>query len=679
LSILSIDFETRSVLELPDVGVYVYAEHPTTDIWCMAWASDDEEPAIWTPADVDGPGYLYPLPQRILDHIDAGGEIRAWNAQFERIIWREIMVKRYGAPAVALEQWVCSAAEAAAMALPRRLGQAAKALGIPEQKDDEGRRLMLRMAKPRRVEEDGTIVWWDVPDRVARLHEYCRQDVRTERSVVGSLRRLTKRERELYLLDQRINDRGVRVDKTLVEAGQRIVDIGLERANADLAAITGGDVTAITNHRRLTDWVRAQGVEVDGVSKKAVAAILEGDLPAKVRQALELRAEAGRSSIAKLTKLLAWACADWRARGMLLFHAASTGRWSGMGPQPQNFPRGEVDDVEWFIDWVLAGDYDAIDALEHPIVVVLSLLRACFVAASGHDLIAADFSAIEARVLNWVAGQEDVLESFRQYDAAPKAEKPKHDPYRKQAVAMGRGTRPELVTKEDRQAGKAAELGCGFQMGWRKFIGAAWDVYQVRVTKEEAKAAVASYRASHEKVEQFWYDINDAAMRAVQNPGTVEAVGPARNVRLTCQGKYLYVLLPSGRPLCYAAPKVTMEPARTIVHEDGEIETRGGRLGVTYLGVDPFTKQWGRIRTYGGHLTENVVQAIARDLIAEGMLRLEARGYPPILSVHDEAVAEVLKGFGSVQEFEAILSELPDWATGCPVAAEGWRGERYRK
>lgn len=659
---LGIDFESRSTVELKTAGVYKYAQHPDTHIWCMAWAFDDEEPEIWRPG--------MPLPERIVEHIRNGGEVRAWNAQFERILWREIMVKRHGCPSIRDEQFVCSAAEAAAMALPRSLDQASSVLKVGQQKDEEGYGLMLRMARPRRINDDGTIVWWDVPDRIERLEAYCKQDVRTERAIVRALRRLTPREREVYLLDQRMNDRGVRCDRELVLAAQGIASIGIARANVRLAQLTGGDVSEVTNHGRLLAWLVSTGVETDSVAKPAVAALLErDDLPPETREVLELRADTGRSSIAKLDAMLAAMCDDDTLRGLLLYHAASTGRWAGRLVQPQNFPRGEVKGIEAFIEAVLGQRYDEIDLYAHPVVVVLSMLRSMLTAREGHELMAGDFSAIEARVLNWLAGQDDVCELFRKYDRAEKEDKPRFDPYRIMAVKMGRATAPELVTFDGRQAGKAAELGCGFGMGADKFVTAAWQVYQVRVNKIEAKGAVDTYRSTHPRVKSFWSDAENACLRAVREPGVVQVFGGRRNLKAIVAGSYLYIILPSGRPLVFAVP--TIQDRMTPW---GEMKP-----SLHFWGVDAFSKKWGELSAYGGLLVENIVQAVARDLMAEAMLRLEAAGYLPVLSVHDEVVAEVLRGFGSVKEFVRLMSELPDWAEGCPVAAEAWSGFRYRK
>lgn len=622
-----------------------------------------------------------PVPQRIVDHVNAGGTIIAHNAQFERVMWKYIAAPRYGWPEAKMEQFVCSAAEAAAMALPRHLGGLSHVLGVDQTKDDKGYRLMLQMARPRKVNADGSILWWDVPAKKEILFNYCKQDLRTERACGKALRPLTSRERETYLLDQRVNDRGVRIDMDLVRAAQAVVDIGVTRANARLDDLTNGEVSAVTQNGRLLTWLNEEGIETNSISKKAIAALQErDDLAENIEAVLMLRASAGRSSVAKLTSFQLATCADNRARGLLLYHGATTGRWSGRLIQPHNFPRGEIKDVESFIPLVMEGEYDAIDLFHPPVIVVLSMLRAMLRAEEGHELIAADFSAIEARVLNWLAGQDDVVEVFREYDAAPKEWKHAYDPYLRMAEKMGR--------PGERQAGKAAELGCGFQMGAEKFVRAGWDVYQVRVTEEQAEIAVDSYRASHPQVKRFWKDAEHACLVAVRSPGVVQTFGGRANLRATCRGAYLYIILPSGRPLCYAAPKIKPREMpwcdacgkKQKEHDAGtHAFVPALKDSLHYWTVDNQTKQWVEEAAYGGLIVENIVQAVARDLLVEAMFRAEAAGYLPVLSVHDEIVCEVPVGHGSVKDFEQLMSELPAWADGCPVAAEGWAGARYRK
>jgi DNA polymerase len=381
---------------------------------------------------------------------------------------------------------------------------------------------------------------------------------------------------------------------------------------------------------------------------------------------------------------------DQRARGLFLYHAASTGRWGGKLIQPQNFPRGEIPDVESYIEDILKERYDYISMFAHPIVVASSLLRSMLCAPPGRDLMAADFAAIECRIVNWLAGQDDVVEHFRRLDAGDGD----HNPYKIMAVRMGRGASVGDIKKpsEDYQAGKAAELGCGFGMGAKKYVSAAWDVHQLRVTEAEALAAVKIYRATHAHVKNFWYETEAACIRAIQNPGEICTFGAAARLRVLVAGAYMYLMLPSGRPLVYAAPRIVQveTPWSREAREEAMISRALGekvdippvqmKAQIEFYGVDQETKQWVRQRTYGGHLVENIVQAVARDLLAEAMLRQDAKGRQVVLHSHDELVVEVSRSDTlSVAGFCSEVAEVPAWGLGCPIAAEGWRGTRYRK
>lgn len=658
MTVLSIDFETRAVVDLRKTGVYPYAAHPGTDIWCMAHAFDDEEPQLWTPG--------MPLPMRIVVHIHAGGEIRAWNAAFERIIWDNIMVPRYGAPGVFLDQWVCSAAEAAAMSLPRSLDQCAAVCGITQQKDKDGYGLMMRMTRPRSA-KNGVYTWWDDDDRKARLFEYCKQDVRVERAISKVVRRLTPAEREVYLLDQRMNDRGVRVDLELVEAAKEIVQEGMDRANAALEQLTDGEVTTVTKVGRIKDWIGNLGLEVDSLDKPAIRDLLESDLDPTIRQVLEIRQEAGKSSNSKLKAMVSAAGTDSRARGLLLYHAASTGRWAGRLIQPQNFPRGSwsYQTLEDLIELVMGREFDNLSLIANPLEVISAMLRLMLTAEPGCELVSADYSGIEARGLNWIAGQNDILEMFARGE----------DVYSYNAARL---TKTEYIPGKKhphRQTGKFQELGCGFGMGAATAVTQAKDQYQVVLTEAEAKVVVNSYRATHPMVKQYWRDSDNAAKQAVKNKGEVVAFGPMENAKFLFAGSYLYLMLPSGRPLIYADPRVEVIKAPWKDRNDNTVWIES----VTTKGINQQNRRWERQPMYGGLWTENIVQAISRDIMAEGMLRVEAAGYPPVLSVHDEVVSEIPEGWGSLDNFMSLLSVVPEWAKGWPIATEGWRGFRYRK
>lgn len=656
----SIDLESRSACELKKSGVYPYASHATTDLLCFAWAIGDEAPQIWHPG--------LSFPERVAAHIAAGGLLRAWNAQFERVMWRELG-PRYGFPVVALEQWICTAAEAAAMALPRGLDACAAAIGLEETKDVAGYRLMLQMCKPRSMKGDMP-VWWDDDARKEKLYAYCQQDVRLEHRIAKAVRRLPARERELYLLDQRINDRGVAVDLSLVDGMQRIARTGMERAGRALSELTGGAVSEATQLGRLKTWLAQEGASVGSLAKKPLKDLLDGELPDLVRDALEARADAAKSSNAKLDAMLNCVSDDGRMRGLLLYHGAATGRWTGRLAQPHNYPRPTLETEPW-LDELRRGDYEVLDVVANPLEMVSSALRSCLTAAPAHALYVADYAGIEARIVNWLAGQWDIVDQFAR----------KEDVYWNNALHMAEmqgkplpATATRKTHPEARQGGKAVELGCGFGMGGVKFRTTAADMFGLEISEEDAKAFVAFYRETHPKVVQLWRDFQDAAIAAVEEPGTVQSTGEGATVRFTKRGGYLWMLLPSGRPLCYARPKVE------LVEAPWSTEEKPAKVkSLTAWATNSYTRRWEPCSLYGGLLVENAVQAIARDWMAEGMLRVENAGYPVILSCHDEVVSETPTDFGDVTSYEKLLAQAPSWGVGCPITAEGWKGPHYRK
>lgn len=609
----------------------------------MAWAIDGEEPRLWLPGD--------PVPEEFA----LADELRAWNAQFERLIYEAIMVPQHGFMPQPFDVWFDTAAEAAAMALPRSLGQAAEVLGLEEQKDDAGHRLMLQMSKPRRPrkgEDPDGIYWYEDEGRLERLYKYCLKDVEVERAVSKRVRRLRASEREVYLLDQEINDRGVQLDLGLIVALKRLATEAQARADARLLELTNGEVASVTKVADMKSWLESQGCELDDLRKQTVAEALDGEeLCDLSREVLALRAENAKTSVAKLDAMLACAGLDGRARGLLLYHGAATGRWAGRLIQPQNFPRGSVKDPERFIPRVLENDYDGIESEAPVMEVVSSLLRACFVARSGTRFMGADFSAIEGQVTAWLAGQ-DGMTSYEDMASAIFG------------IPSGEIENPSF----ERHVGKTAVLGCGFGMGWKKFQQTVKDWTGEEIDKETAHRAVSTYRETNYKIKALWYELEQAALRAVKKPYSLQTAGRNGAVRFVVRGEYLWCALPSGRLLAYALPRVEERLAPW-----GMVE------GVTFSGVNGYTRKWERRDLYGGLLTENVVQATARDLMAEAMLRVEQAGYPVVLTVHDEILAEVPHGHGSVEDFSEIMAITPEWGLAIPIKVESWEGERFRK
>jgi DNA polymerase len=699
---LHIDFETRSAYDLRDGNAYGYFDDPTTDVWLAAYCFGDTEPELWHPGDL--------CPPEIEDHILAGGEVHAWNAAFERLAIRQILGPRYGWPIPSLSQYRCTMVRAMAMALPGKLEQAAPALGLETVKDAQGSRLMLQMSKPRRPRKgDGPrkLVWWDEPERVRRLGLYCLQDVRTEVAVSGRVLPLSKAEQALWELDQQINDRGVHIDATLCNAAKRLVACTEERLDKEIAKLTDFAVTGVSNSGQLTTWLRSKGLDIPGVAKDVIEGLLvRDDLDPQVRRAVDIRQEGGKTSVAKIDAMLKRRQKDGRMRGNLQFHGASTGRWSGRGAQLQNLPRPSTeDDKQPMIEAILESKDDRlIEALYgNTLTVVSDCIRGMITAAPGNELFVADFSAIEGRVNAWLAGEQRVLDAFAAYDAG---EGP--DLYKVTASDIY-GRPASAITKPERQIGKVGFLALGYgggpgafakmakgygldiavahqsvmasatgenvekaRKGWLE-RGAKSGMSEVRWTT--AELIKLAWRQRNPAIVQFWRDLEDGAIEAVQNPGQQVTVGLTGRITYKRVGSFLFCRLPSGRVLTYPYPRIVSKKMPWT-------DSNGAAVfkdALTYKGVNSVTRQWMEQDFYGGLADENVTQAAARDCMANGMHNTEAAGYPCILTVHDEDIAERKKGEGNLDEFVRLLTKPADWMKGLPLAAEGYVSERYRK
>lgn len=675
---VSLDFETRSACDLKKAGAYRYAEDQTTSAWCAAFLARDTDDKTFD-AGLHDIGLWVPDLRdfELLEHAaNPHVMFRAWNAQFERAVWREVMHKRHGFPDIPAERWVCTAAEARAMNLPGALDNSARVLGVVEQKDMAGHRLMMQMAKPRKIHADGSLTWWDDQDRRLRLYDYCKQDVRTELAVMERVQRLQPYERRVFVLDMRANDRGIKLDRNLAEAAKGLADRIKRKGDDDMDEVTGGFVSKTTNVGRLKRWMsEAFGVDVETLSKKQVRDLLNDEfLPVPVREALEIRVATGKSSVRKIESMLKAACGDDVLRGLLLYWGAGTGRWAGRLVQPQNFPARTAGVPEWWIDdffdrpdhvvnLILNGDLAGLELEGSPLEVISMVLRSMLVARPGKVLVAADYSAIEARVAAWLVDCAWRLEVFRTHGKIYEASAAMM--FKVDFGTIKRGHANYAL----RQRGKVAELALGFQGGENALI--AMGAYDYGLDDEELTDIKVKWREASPEFPAGWRDLNDACIDAVQHPGCVtEALGG--KVRFKVSGGFLWLKLPSGRRLAYCQPKVVWKPAPWDKKKDIP--------GVEAWAVNSKTKQWQKRSIYGGLLFENIVQATARDLMADGMLRLEdGAKYLPLLSVHDEIIAEADAEAADVQEFEKIMCETPAWAEGCPVKADGWAGPRYRK
>jgi DNA polymerase len=653
--VLHRDYETRSRVILKLVGTHRYAADPSTEILCAAYAVDDGPVQLWLPGDPISPEFIEAA------H-NPSWAVAAHGDHFETAIEQHILGPRFGFPLVPLERHRCTMAIALAAALPARLDRIATALELINRKDASGERLMHQMSKPRRPHKDepAGVYWFDDPERLDRLCGYCQQDVEVEREIYGRLPPLSLAEHAIWQLSSIINGRGFCVDRAFAEAARKIAQAAGPEIDAELVELTRGAVTRINQVARLLVWLQQNGCTLQKLDKAAIERQLERaeELPAPVQRVLELRLGGAQAAVKKIDALLARAGEDDRVRGAFRYHGASTGRWSGEGFQPQNLKRPVVEDLVAATAAVATGDYAHVQKLySRPLAVVGDCSRSMICAAPEHVLIGADFGAIESRVLAWIAGEAWKLNAYRRYDAT---HDPRDEPYCILACKMLHVPEGSITPdKPERAYGKTGDLACGYMGGANAIEKFAPGVFS-EAEKERIKA---EWRAAHPAIKRFWYAIDRAAWTAMRDRGRVVRCGP---VAFKSNSTFLQLKLPNGRKLSYPQPRIIGDEREQYVlfSDNGLGQFKDCRHG---LGA------------YGGLWTENIVSGIARDLLAEAMLRIEAAGYSIVLHVHDEIVAEVPNGFGSTDEFTHLMTRKPVWALDLPIAAKAWAGLRYCK
>jgi DNA polymerase len=644
------DVETRSTVPLEDAGAWRYAGDASTEILYVGSAVDDAEVKFWTPSQA--------IPQEFI----AAADDPSWcaaahNFAFERAIASRILRPRFNWPEIPLAQQRCGMSLALANALPGALNNAARALKLDYQKDHEGYLLMRRMSRPRRPrkgEDPNGVYYVDGPDQRERLRQYLRRDIETLRALYRRLPPLSEFEQRLWQLDAIINARGFFTDIALAKAACEIARIEQASINVEIRALTNGEIDSVHQVERIKAFVLKHGHTLTGLTKRSVSAVLAHNPADNIRQLLELRRAGARASTRKFDALLKSVDADQRLRGTLRFHASSTGRWSGSRFQPQNLKKPETKDLDAAVDAIMAGDMARIRELGAPLTIAGDIARSVIGAAPGHVLIGADFSAIESRVLAWLAGEEWKLDAYRKYDATGN---PEFEPY----CVMASQALKRTVTPDDeagRAFGKTYDLAFGFGGGvgaWRKFDPSG------TYSDAEIERFKNAFRNSHRATVKFWHALERAVHRCVR---TGAPINLGDRFSFAMESGTLFMTLPSGRRLAY--PEACLVPGkfeftRELRYKDN---ARGG---------------WVDIGAWYGTLVENVVQATARDLLAAAMLRLETAGYTITLHVHDELVSEVREGFGSIEEFHRLMTEAPEWATGLPIAAKVWTRQRYAK
>lgn len=686
------------------VGASAYSEHPSTEILSLTYDLKDGLGArLWIPG-------MDP-PQELFDHFARGGLFEAWNSSFEWYIWNNVCAARMGWPALPFNLLRDAMAKAHAHSLPGKLGNATKALNTTHQKMGDGTRLLNKFSKPRnptKKDPRRRIRLEDDPDDAARLFAYNLGDINAESEVSMRTPDLSPHELRVWLLDQTINFRGAAVDSHALDACTSIVDQAFERYTVELRTLTGGTVNSIGEIQKLSGWLGAHGVVLDSLDKEHISEILKRkDLSPIARRALEIRQTMGSASVKKLYAIANRVSADGRMRDLFAYCGAQrTGRFAGRGAQFQNLPKSgpkvrrcvckrhcgkDLSVCPWcgarlydtpLAEWSLNVVQDVLEVVKlrdlatveryfgEAIPVIVGCLRALFIAPDGYELISSDYSAIEAVIAAVLSGEEWRLEVFRTHGMIYEA-----------SASMITGVPFEEFVryKEEHgehhplrnKIGKYAELASGFG-GW---LG-AWKAFGADkyLTDDEIKDAASKWRAASPKIVDFWKQLETAAISAISNPGKCFSPESFPGISYGVRDDILYCQLPSDRKLTYHQPRLF----------PGEKPWGKRYTIITYMGWNSDPKKgplgWVRLETYGGKLFENVVQALARDIQVNGMENVERTGYPLVLHLHDESISQVRLGFGSIEEYERLLSTLPAWAAGWPIRASGgWRGRNYRK
>lgn len=660
-----LDFETASSAQLvsapgkPGCGAWVYADDPTTEIICLYWSRNWDDRGSWIP-ERDG----MDCPDELASAVEHGITFCAHGAAFEKAIWRTMLVEGWEWPDIPNEQWDDTLATCAMKALPLALDRANNLLNLSHKKDMAGNRAMKSLS---RFNKQGYLD--RSPEVLDKTYNYCNSDIDAQLGLYKRVGSLTSDERNVWLLDQTINERGVMLDMPLVHAAQQVVDRASIPLQEEFRELTGG-INA-TQRAKVKDWIEGEGVTCDNMQKEYLEDLIgvrrEDDdsfdpdrplqeLPDHVRRAIEIRMILGSASIKKLAAMRACVGRGNRVRGLLQYHAASPGRWAGRLFQPQNLPRPSFKaDPEELVAAIMSGNPDHVESLYGPPVeAVATSLRHMMIAGPGKEFVVGDFAQIEARIVLALAGQWDKVELLASGGKI----------YEDMAEQIYKRPINKDDDPEERQVGKNSVLGLGFQMGAAKFRAR----YAPNHPLSFAKEVVRVYREDFApEVPKVWEAIEGAALRAVMHGKPTEAYGTLYQL----EDGWLTARLPSGRKLWYYNP---VPIKKAMPWDDTDI-----RPAWTYQSF-----KMGQLRTvdfYGGLGTENVVQGLARDLLVHALQNCERENFFPVLTVHDETVNELKIGTINKETLEEVMNDMPQWGheMRIPIETEAWVGQRYRK
>lgn len=653
--VMGVDIETYSSVDLAEAGVYAYVEAPDFDILLISYIFDD-----WGEDDVKTIDCFDADPDMMAEFCEALLDPQivktAFNANFERTCLAKWLQKP-----MPPEEWHCTMVKALTLGLPGNLAGAGEALGLPPEKlkDPQGKALIQFFSKPCKPTRTNGQRTRNLPQhdpaKWQLYKSYNRQDVVTEQEILRklSIYKTPESEQELWALDQHMNDNGVALDIPMVE---KIVEYDTRRRQE--LQEEAQELTGLKNPNSLAQlkrWLAEQGVEMTSVTKDTITeALRDPDLPDIVRRVLEIRTALGKTSVAKYSTMLVAHCQDHRLRGILQFYGANrSGRWAGRLVQTHNLAKNTLPDLALARELAAEGDFETMGTLFGETAFVFSeLIRTAFIPSEGCRFVVSDFSAIEARVLAWIAGEEWTLEAFRQGKDiyCETASMMYHVPVEKH------GANSHL-----RQKGKVAVLACGYQGG----VGAMKRMDKGgTIPEDELQSVVDQWRGANPSVVKLWRNCEMAARTVIEEHRTVRL---KNGIAFGYINGNLFIKLPSGRKLCYWNTHLKMDP-------------RDGREHIVYMGVNQETKQWGETETYGGKLVENITQAIARDCLAISMQRVAALGYNIVMHVHDEMIVDVpIEDTDALERINACMGEAIPWAPGLPLRGDGYETPFYMK
>lgn len=653
--VMGVDIETYSSVDLAEAGVYAYVEAPDFDILLISYIFDD-----WGEDDVKTIDCFDADPDMMAEFCEALLDPQivktAFNANFERTCLAKWLQKP-----MPPEDWRCTMVKALTLGLPGNLAGAGEALGLPPEKlkDPQGKALIQFFSKPCKPTRTNGQRTRNLPQhdpaKWQLYKSYNRQDVVTEQEILRklSIYKTPESEQELWALDQHMNDNGVALDIPMVE---KIVEYDTRRRQE--LQEEAQELTGLKNPNSLAQlkrWLAEQGVEMTSVTKDTITeALRDPELPSVVRRVLEIRTALGKTSVAKYSTMLVAHCRDHRLRGILQFYGANrSGRWAGRLVQTHNLAKNSLPDLALARELAAEGDFDTMGTLFGETAFVFSeLIRTAFIPSEGCRFIVSDFSAIEARVLAWIAGEEWVLEAFRAGKDiyCETASMMYHVPVEKH------GANSHL-----RQKGKVAVLACGYQGG----VGAMKRMDKGgSIPEDELQSVVDQWRQANSKVVKLWRTVELAARTAIEEHRTIRL---KNGIAFGYINGNLFIKLPGGRKLCYWNTRLKLDP-------------RDGREHIVYMGVNQETKQWGETETYGGKLVENIVQATARDCLAISMQRVAALGYNIVMHVHDEIIVDCpIEDTGAMERINACMAEPIPWAPGLPLRGDGYETPFYMK